>query len=277
MSKLNSSGMKQLENAKIAQVQELANLIKQPFKANNTDQVTALKKYVEEFKLTTYQMYLYQGFGAGLTVWNNSPTTAFATWLGSWTVIHFSPFPEFINTVTTFFMCFGIAGCLLQKFNTTDFYNQFKDMQILYNWCLKGNKEVYDDRNNNDALRCPEVQEMIKILAPLCPPEFMQAWPKITAEQNEQNGIRQTMWNVGSYMYNRIFQSPLETIDNIKLLQIKIETDQMELNKFDATVEALRYFTTDERFKELMLAKVHGPLNFVKNLIPQSIVDSFSS
>ncbi|MFT4059149.1 MAG: hypothetical protein QM652_06330 [Legionella sp.] len=267
MSKLNADGMKQVNDAETSRMQELSELCAKKFSIHNKKQIADLKKYLDEFKFATYQMYLFQGFSSGLTLFGTTPTSVITKLLGARIVIYFLPIPEFIKIITTLTIGLSILSSVLKNFNMTNYFNQLVQMQQLYNWCLKGGKADYDGRDNNEILNLPEVQEMIRILAPLCTPLFMQAWPD---SQNKQTSIYHTARNIGTGIYHTFFSASQEASDQLKILQRDVEEGKMELSAFQASLQAIEYFTTDKRFRELMAQKVGIPINFVNNIVSQT-------
>ncbi|EHL28984.1 hypothetical protein [Legionella drancourtii] len=264
MGKLNPEGMMEIANAKNERVSTLKNLIAQPFDVNNLEQLAKIKKYLNDFEFSANQMYLFQGMSTGIKAWG-----------GSWLMGRILPIPDFASYFLTAFLYFGAAGYILQKFNTNDFHDQLEEMKTIYNWCLKGNKEVYDEANNNEKLNHPEIQRMIELLAPLCSTNFMCVWPKVTDESGPTSGLGIVV-NASQKLYSRFFSATPQPSDKLKALQIKVENGELALNAFSGAEKAIHYFATDPNFRATLMAKVQIPIDYAKGMLPEMLTAGFS-
>ncbi len=167
MGKLNSIGMAAMEAERKAKKQSMDALTSIPFDLKKVEHIQALHQYLAKFELSVNQMYIYQAMSTGLTAW-----------CGSWVVGFFLPIPDFARYFLTVGLYLGVGGCLLESFSLTDFYEQLNEMKLIYNWCLKNGLSNYlCIIDNNEKLDYPDIQRMIKLMAPLCPKEDMIVWP----------------------------------------------------------------------------------------------------
>ncbi|MGC1183417.1 hypothetical protein [Legionella sp.] len=264
MGKLNSAGMMKIAKAKKKRIAALQSLIAQPFNITNPEQVVAVKEYIDNFEFAANQMYLFQGLSLGLFSWSSSLVIA-----------RIVPIPDFANYLLTSLFYFGAAGYILQKFNTTDFYNHLEEMKTIYNWCLKENKEIYSGLNNNDTLDHPEMQRMIELLAPLCSTHFMCVWPKFKDENELKSGLAAVV-GVGQKVYTRFFCPVQQPSDKLKALQVKIEKGELTLNTWKGSEKAIRYFATNTNFREMLRAKIRAPLDYIKEVLPEIITSELT-
>ncbi|KTC79614.1 hypothetical protein [Legionella cherrii] len=254
MGKLTVEGMTAVEKAKKDRAEALRALTSIPFNVNDVEQQAALKKYINDFEYNANLMYLFQGMSTGLTAWG-----------GSWLAGFLLPIPEFANYFLSMFLYCGAAGYILQNFSLADFHNQLDEMKVIYNWCLKKNQPEYDGTDNTAILSNSDVQRMIKLMAPLCPTEFMLVWKKVTAAEETKTSI----WSSFSYAYS-LFSSPKPDVDLNRLQDLKasVERRELEVGVYKGVESAIRYFATDAHFRELLIAKVQQPVEQIKGMLP---------
>jgi hypothetical protein len=206
-------------------------------------------------------MYLFQAMDEGLKASG-----------GMWMLGTLLPFPEFVNTLVTACLYIGITGNVLEKFNLSNFYDELQEMKLLYNWCLKGGQEQYNAKmDNTEKLAQPEVQRLIKSLAPLCCVDFMLAWPRETAKTEETNpgwiasGISAVSSTV-SFFTTHKSSKDLTQITNLK---IAVETGEFDVGVVKGVEKAIMYFTpTNPKIKELVVSKLSYPLEQAKEYLP---------
>lgn len=264
MGKLNHEGMMEIAAAKEKRASTLKNLTAQPFDVSNVEQLASIKKYLNAFEFSANQMYLFQGMSTGIKTWGSS-----------WIIGCIIPIPDFANFFLTGFLYLGAAGYILQKFNINDFHDEVEEIKTLYNWCLKGNKAVYDGANNNNKLNHPEIQRMIELLAPLCTTQFMCAWPKISNEAKPQSGLGSVV-SASQRLYSRFFSTTPPPSDKLLALQTKVENGELELNAFNGTEKAIRYFATAPNFRVMLMANVQPQIDYAKGMLPEMISAGFS-
>ncbi len=253
--KLTVDGMTAVERAKKDRADALKALTSKPFNLNDEEQQAALKKYINDFEYNANLMYLFQGMSTGLTAWGG-------TWLAGFLL----PIPEFANYFLSMFLYCGAAGYILQNFSLADFHNQLDEMKVIYNWCLKKNQPEYDGTTDNTViLSNPNIQRMIKLMAPLCPTEFMLVWKKITAVEETKSSI----WSGFSYAYS-LFSSPKSDVDLNRLQDLKasVERRELDVGVYKGVEGAIRYFATDVHFRELLMAKVKQPVEQIRDMLP---------
>jgi hypothetical protein len=234
--------MAAVENKKKNREHSLQKLTSIPFDAKNQAQINSLKSYLSEFEFCVSQMYLYQAMSTGLTAWG-----------GSWIVGFFLPIPDFAKYFLTAGLYLGISGYVLEQFSTNDFYDQLKEMKTLYNWCLKAGQLNYQpSKDNSDQLALPEIQRMIKLMAPLCPKEDLIAWPVEVSREREATSSIGYLFNTLS----KLSKAPKsnEKEQSIRQLKLDIERDKFQLGVYDAFTQAMGYFATTE-FRTLLTAK----------------------
>lgn len=267
MEDLNADGMDEITKRKAARGDALNKLMSKPFDVKDKEQLQTIKKYIDEFEYVSNQMFLIKGISNGLKAWG-----------ASWVIGRILPLPEFVNPIFAYCLYFGVASWLLGGFRENDFHSQVEEMKSIYNWCLKGGKTVYDESDTSNKLNLPEIQHLIEVLAPLCRPDFMRVWPKVTAEAQTTSGV----WAIvdsGQKFYSHMagfFYSAPEQSDKLKTLKIKIENDECKLNALTGADKAIRYFISSPYFKEIMMEKVMAPVQYVKDKIPEVITSSLT-
>jgi hypothetical protein len=263
MGKLDASKISEIATERAKRTEKLRVLTSTPFSLDNKEHTRALKNYLDSFELTVNQMYLFQAMSAGL-----------ATWGGSWIVGFFLPIPDFANYFLTAVLYFGVAGYILERFSMTDFFEQLAEMKTIYNWCLKGAQDNYSSAiDNTQSLIYPDIQRMIKLIAPLCTTEFMLAWRKET-EGEEQKGVVSSIISTGYTIVSAPFtlfsSSKKSSVDlnRVRELKVNVETRNFDVGVLNGFKQALEYFATSPDFRELMTAKIRQPGETVKTMIP---------
>lgn len=255
MGKLTVDGMTAVEKAKRDRAEALRTLTSKPFNLNDEVQQATFKKYINDFEYNANLMYLFQGMSTGLTAGG-----------GGWLAGFLLPIPEFANYFLSMFLYCGVAGYILQNFSIADFHNQLDEMKVIYNWSLKKNQPEYDGATDNTAiLSNSDVQRMIKLMAPLCPTEFMLVWKKVSVAEETKSSI----WSGFSYAYS-LFSSSKPSVDLNRLQDLKasVERRELDVGVYKGVEGAIRYFATDIHFRELLLAKVKQPVDQIREMLP---------
>ena len=269
MGKLSNSKMMEIEQQRAKRKEELRVLTATPFDVTKKKQIKDLKKYLDKFELSVNQMYLYQSLSSGLTAW-----------FGARAIGLFLPIPDFITYFLTASLYFGVAGYVLETFSMTDFYEQLTELKEIYNWCLKGGSPDYSsDRDNTDNLDHPEIQRMVKLIAPLCSTDFMLAWPKESTSE-EPKGTWSSVLYSGYTAASSFFSSsgkPGVNLNRIHELKVGVETRGFDVGVFNGFEQSIRYFVTNPDFRKLMNSIVNQPLDTVKNILPAAISSLSSS
>src|SRR5262245_31374643 len=117
---ITGAGLSEIEKNMIERKQTLELFTKVPFDPNNQEQLTKLKKYIDDYEYSLNQMYLFDSIGSGLNY-----TCLF------YLANKFLPLPEFINSFQVMFFYCGLLGYALRKFNTNDFCHQVQEMKTL--------------------------------------------------------------------------------------------------------------------------------------------------
>ncbi|BCA95626.1 hypothetical protein TUM19329_19870 [Legionella antarctica] len=273
MGKINSIKMSEIATERAKRTEQLRSLTSSPFDLDNKEHTRALKNYIDNFELTANQMYLFQAMSSGLT-----------TWGGAWVAGFFLPIPAFANYFLTAVLYFGVAGYILERFSMTDFFEQLAEMKIIYNWCLKGGLENYNpvvSTENIDKLAYPEIQRMLKLIAPLCSTEFMLAWTKeITAEEQTRglSNVLSTGYTALSSAFSLFSTAakPVADLNRIRELKVNVETRGFDVGIFNGLEQAIKYFATSPDFRDIMAAKIRQPVETARNRLPSVLMGSFS-
>lgn len=258
---MTAQGMNTVQLQRKKRAEDLDNLMSLPFDIRNEKLVSALTSYIDDFEFNTNLMYLFQAMNEGLK-------PSFSMWMLGYLL----PFPEFVNYLTTACIYVGITGHILEKFDLSNFYDELQDMKVLYNWCLKGGQEQYNAKmDNTEKLAQPEIQRLIKSLAPLCSVDFMVAWPRETAKSEESNpgwiasGIG-AVTSAVSFFSSTKSSKDLTQITNLK---IAVETGEFDVGVVKGVEKAIMYFTpTNPKIKELVVSKLSYPLEQAKEYLP---------
>ncbi|MBL7479274.1 hypothetical protein [Legionella bononiensis] len=255
MGKLNAGGMAAIETERAKRSDEIRTLVSKPFDSSNVEQLNTLKKYIDDFENSANYMYVYQALSNGMKAWG-----------ASFVVARFLPIPDFINPILSACLYFGVSGFILERFSISDFYNQLTEMKHLYNWCLKNGNAHYDERiDNTQNLLNPDIQRMIKLMAPLCTTEYMMAWPKEAERVEENPSLISSAFSFGYSLItspSSFFQkSPQPSGDQqLRLhdLKISVETRRLDLNAYAGFKQAIDYFmtsVTNTDYKALLWSK----------------------
>ncbi len=260
--KLTVEGMTAVEKNKRERADALKILTSKPFNPNDDEQQASLRKYINNFEYNANLMYLFQGMSTGLTAWG-----------GSWLVGFLLPVPEFANYFLSMFLYCGAAGYILQNFSLDDFHNQLDEMKAIYNWCLKNGLQKYDGTDNTATLTNPDIQRLIKLIAPLCTTEFMLAWKKVSEDEQPKS----TIWTSISSAYS-FFTAPTPSVDHNRLQDLKasVERRELDVGVFKGVEGAVRYFATDPHFRELLTSKVKQPVDQIREMLPSVLSLNYS-
>ncbi|RUR12208.1 hypothetical protein [Legionella sp. km772] len=296
MGNINKEGIEQAKKLRKKRTDDLLELISTPFDPSQpldenqnpveTKQQLKLKKYIDEFELSVNKMYIYQAVSKGITLWG-----------GSWLINRFLPVPEMLNSLFAVFLYFGIAAAVVKSFSMTDFLVQQQEMEKIYNWCLKDNKVKYSDKtdnsnnsDNSDKLKLPQIQRLIKLLAPLCDSEFMIAWPNEIPSSKDTSKEDKSGWgktiDAGYTALRATFSifSPSPTSQltleqqRLKELKIKVEKEELNLNTFTALEQAVRYFghlAANTDYKAFLASKLKQPLATLQDTASTVVQESF--
>jgi len=259
---LTVEGMTAVEKNKRERADALRILTSKPFNSNDDEQQASLKKYINNFEYNANMMYLFQGMSTGLTAWGSS-----------WLVGFLLPIPEFANYFLSMFLYCGAAGYILQNFNLDEFHHQLEEMKTIYNWCLKNGQPHYDGTDNTATLTNPDIQRLIKLIAPLCSTEFMVTWKPVCDVEQPKSSI----WNNLSLAYS-FFTTQTPNVDQNRLLDLKasVEKRELDVSVFKGVESAVRYFATDVHFRELLMAKIKQPIEQIKGMLPSVLSLNYS-
>lgn len=266
MGKINAQGLEAAEIEKTKRAQALHNLMETPFDLEakrmvdkkEIKLVEELTRYMDEFEFTLNQMYIYQAMNE---FWK------FYGFIWSLGVV--IPLPEFTNHILTasFYAC--VSGNILENFSLTDFQEQLNEMKLLYNWCLKdGDKNYNPQIDNTKKIANPEIQRLIKLLAPLVKSDFLIVWPRLTKpnDTNVNSGYfsRAISYATSTYSY---FAEPKATMDLTKINELKtaVEGNKLDIGVYDGFKQALDYFAKNPKFKEMLQAKITDKAVQAKN------------
>lgn len=247
-----------VQKERIKRKEELQNLLSMPFDINNKSHFIALTIYLNEFERSTHLRSLYLCMNEGLKAYG-----------GAWLVGFVLPVPEFINSMLWALLYTGIAGFSLEKLSETDYFEQLEEMRQLYNWCLKSGEATYSPHlDNTEKLAQPEIQRLVKALAPFCSVDFMLAWrPEMDKPVEATSGLL-------SSVFSLFASKPTVDLTQIRELKIAVETRSLDLGIYKGFEQAMAYFATNLEFRELLKSKVNIPLNQAKEMLPSLLASS---
>lgn len=244
MIKINAAGLTEIAAERARKQEALKSLISLPFNADNPDHIAALKKHLDHFELKVNLMYFYQGL-------SNALFALFASYF----VSYFIPLPDFVHYFTNMSIYLSAGAYILEKFSMTDFMEQFNDTKTMYTWC-------------HLSLACPEVQRLIRLLAPLCNTEFMVKWD-CKEESSNQNGwiegARNLINSFSFYSKNKP-KSEEERQQQIDTLKKLVEIRGLDNNIYDNFSSSIRYFACNPDFRAMMSEKLTPYISPVKSV-----------
>ncbi|MFA6302115.1 MAG: hypothetical protein WC627_03165 [Legionella sp.] len=244
------------EKEKNKRKETLNKLTSEKFDSSNPSVQTALRQYMNEFELSCNKMYLFQAMSEGLKVWG---TLGIANLL--------LPIPGFISVFTNACFYFGVSGFILERFSMTDFVDDLNEMKQLYKWSVKDNPEKEAKFVN------PDLQRLIKLLAPLCTEDFMLAWDKELNQSTEaDNSLTKKGAAIVSSVYS-LFSTSKDKVDPTKVRELKIavENRSFDKNVYTGLEQAIKYFATDTEFKNLMRSQLSSVVENMKNMVPTAM------
>lgn len=242
MSKLSVSGMAAIETEKAKRIDKIRTLTSKPFDCTDEKQMNTLKQFIDNFEYNVNQMYIYQALTNGVIAWG-----------ASFLFARILPIPDIINSLLNACLFLGLSGHLLEKYSMNDFHAQLSEMKQLYNWCLKNGNTNFNehDTDNTNILLNPQIQRMIKLMAPLCSTEFMLAWPRETDHEEQKNGYISGVFSFGysvvSAPFSLFSKTPQPSGDQqlqLRELKASIETRTLDLNDYTGFKQAIDYFMT---------------------------------
>lgn len=263
MGKLSVSGMAAVKSDRVKRSEALRVLTSIPFDTNNAEQLAALKIYNNKFEYSVNQMYLFQALNQGLMIGG-----------GGWLLGYVLPIPDFAKYFLSMFLYAGVAGFILERFSMNDFYNDLCEMQSLYNWCFKNGEQNYSSSiDNTEKLAQSELQRLIKLIAPLCPVDFMMAWKRETMKPDENIGGWSNVKALGITALSStfsLFSSPKPGVDLTRLRELKvaIETRELDVSVYRGLDQAVKYFATNTDFRDMIKENV----GLLKNMVPSTFV-----
>lgn len=263
MGKVNAQGMAEFEANLQQRNAALRALITTPFDLKNEEQQKKLKQYIVEFEFFANQMYVYQFLQKGVSVWMSSLAAP-------------RYIPESVNSFFYIALYVGVLAHILERFSMTEFYAHLNEMKTLYNWCLKNNNSVYTPEiDNTEILNNETVQQLIKLLAPLCDTDFMIVWPRETQHKEEPKGNWNRTIKAGYLAVAAtwsFFSSGFEqlTVEQNRIKEIKenVERRRMDLGVFNGFTHALDYFRRNMQYGGLLHTKLQKQLVQLPEMLP---------
>jgi len=263
MEMLTAEHMQAISDEKKLNKTALKSLLQTPFDTLNSDQMQKFKQRLDHFEFSLNRSRIINSMTSLLTVWGSS-------WL--WAVV--LPTPDFAEILLNYALYVGLAGLTLRSFSMNEFHEELEEIKQIYNWALKDGQENYMPSCNNEAaLKNPDVQRMITFLAPLCEPEFMIAWDKLTENVSSQEWavVRAARWGASWFSS----PAPVEKSADAKLkaLKLQVENGELKNNLIDGLKQSLEYFATNPYFRQMIsetaLQAAQQPLNKIKeSLMP---------
>jgi hypothetical protein len=262
VTRFTAEGMKKLELANAEREQKLTTLTKKSFDPRNESQVKELEKYIIEFESSANKIYLARGL-----------TYAIHTYLGYRAVNFIFPImPQVFTDLLAYGVVLGAGGLAYKELKADDFNKHLREMRILYNWVLKGNKENYSEEIDNSRLLAnPLIQRMIETMAPFCSPDFMIVWSKVVQEEEKaDNGYLNTVLSYGKSAWSYWSAPPKQdqTLSaKIEEMKTKVETGGYNLGVLAGLKRAVGYFFSDKDSHELMKATLPDAYDLAKETI----------
>lgn len=255
MSNLNVAGMAAIETEKAKRAEKIRSLTSAPFNCSNEEQINVLKQFIDNFEYKTNQMRILQAASNGLTAWG-----------ASFLIARVLPIPEFVNSLLNACLVLGLSSHYLKEYSIDNFHAQLLEMKHLYNWCLKGGSMNYNEQiDNTNSLLNPQIQRMIKLMAPLCTTEFMVAWPKEVENPEQNNGFISSAFSIGYSivstpftLFSKAQQPSGDQQQQLRELKANIETRKLDLNDYTGFKQAIDYFMTQAShtdYKQLLWTK----------------------
>ncbi len=267
MGKMSVTGMVAVETEKAKRAEKIRTLTSQPFNGSS-EQIDSLKKHIDEFESNINKMYIYQALSKGLAVWG-----------ASFLIARIVPIPEIVNSFLNACLVVGISNYILEQFSISDFHAQLSEMKQLYNWALKNGKASYDEEtpDNTKALLNPQIQRMMKLMAPICSTDFMIAWPAEGEQSEQENGYVSNaislVYSVVSAPFSLFSKAPQPSGDQplqLRELKASIQTRKLDLNEYTGFKQAIDYFmtkATNTDYKQILWTKWDD----LKNMAPAPI------
>lgn len=255
---LNPTSLAEFSAARRSARMAIENIISRPFDLKNETHLNQLKEYINNFEELQNEMYLYQGLLLGVI--------AGPCWLGSM-FLSFLPIPQFLNQLLLFSTCVGIEGGLLGKFRRTDYDDELQDMKRLYNWCLKNNQTTRPPSlDNTEKLRLTEIQSLIKLLYPVCSPEFMLAWEvKPNSPPSTIKQVIKTTLSMFSSSNPSLQEETTSSDREFKETLVKIEQKKSgRKTAWEGLQQSVNYFTGPDSKIRAALSK---PINASSSII----------
>ncbi len=267
MEVLTAEHMQVISDEKKRNKTALKSLLQTPFDIRDSDQMQKFKQRLDHFEFSLNLSRLINSMASLLTVWGSS-------WL--WAVA--LPTPDFAKILLDYALYVGLAGLALKGFSMTAFHKELGEIQQIYNWALKGGQENYMSSCDNEAvLKNPDVQRMITLLAPLCQPEFMIAWDKLTDNVPSQEWavVRAARWGASWFAS----PAPVDKSEDAKLEALKkqVESGELKNNLIDGLKQSLEYFVTNHYFRQMASEKALQAAQQPLNKIKESLVPAISN
>jgi hypothetical protein len=263
---ITEKGMAEIKEELVKRKNALDSLTAKPFSLNNSDHLAKLKQYNDNFEFELNQILFFDALSSGV------PISAFSWFLGK-----ILPIPDFLDPILKFFFLFGVSGLVLKHFDTTNFFLQLQEMKTIYSWCLKNGNEKYDASiDNSECLACPEIQRMIKLMAPVCSAEDIIVWKRETDEPQESSSwISSGIKLVGSLTSPLFFgANPTVNPDAAKRIrELKIAIENGTYNHpgtLEKLQQSIAYFTTNPEFRSYLRSKAASP-ETLKVFVPETV------
>jgi len=259
--KLDSQGMSSLASARRSNDRKLATLLCQPYDPANKTQEQSIKEYIANFALNAHRMYLYQGLIQGIFIWAVSCV-----------VSTFLPVHDLLSCLLRGVMAIGFLTLTLYIEGRSKFSDQLDTMKKIYSWITIGASKSNDLDN---ILAQPHVQEMLKLMAPLCETETLAVWSRIVEPRTGNISSWTTTLTSGVKAVASVagmFVNPSNTFDPAQLqkLKIDVETRAFDIPALVAVKEAVQFFASKEG-RDILCENLYQPRAFVDIVTPDTI------
>lgn len=272
MGNLNHARISEFEANKVKESEQLRTLITNKFNLHDKNHMSALKEYINKFECTANQHYLFQSLCVGFQDWRLIVGAALAA-------VFVVPY-----SLTFYYMLLNASGWLLERFSLDRFHNQLAEMKQIYKWCFKDSSSA----NTDTLLADPEIQCLIKLIAPFTSTDFMIAWSKETTGNQEKGVVGRTVevfgnavsstYNAASSLYSWFNSSNKPQVINrptmdVHTIKVAVETRSFDVDTISGFKQAMSYFALNPEFRKILSTE----LKQAEKIVPGPVKAYFTS
>jgi hypothetical protein len=226
----------------------LSLFLAKPFNLDNSEQLKTIKKYNDDFEFALNQTYLFQ---AGL---HGMP-------LGF--IGYILPLPQFVTHSFAGVFWLGAASLILKCYSIKEFNEQLLEMKEIYKWCSNNIHEI----DKSKTLSNPEIQRLIKLIAPLCDTKFMVTWSPVESLASKQDdGWINMLWR----------NKPTIEANHTRELKSGVEKRSFDVGVLQGLFQAITYFSQHEIYKGMMSNIWSGASKFIMQFAPNPLANNIT-